>query len=204
MPRLFSNLAIYPWLNAGYKKLVKLIKHFIMEITFEIAERIINSKAIIEESMTPYKGIEVSYVGYTDAEGNAFEWEREDGDTEHYAIVSFKAMNTHQLNTAIDEFEAENFDDAVNHNLSMRMSIAKADELSAGMIGTLICHEVQVKDEDGELTDDLALLPKTFAPIKAKVAKKASLADMIASRKAKAEAKVEAPASTGKPVPLTV
>jgi hypothetical protein len=171
-----------------------------MDITAEIAERIINSKAIIEESLTPYKGIEVSYVGYTDAEGEPFEWER-DGETEHYAIVSFKAMNTHQLMQSVEEFEAEEYDDCVNHNLSMRMSIAKADELSAGMIGTLICHDVQVKDEDGELTDELALLPKSFAPIKAKVAKKASLADMIASRKAKAEPKADKPVAD-KPVKM--
>jgi hypothetical protein len=149
-----------------------------MEITQEIAERIINSKAIIEESNVPYKGVEVSYVGYTDAEGEPFLWE----DTEEpYAIVSFKAMNEHQLKTAVQEYLDEEYDDAVNHNLSMRMSIEKANEIHAGVtIGVLICHEVEV-DNDGE--PEMALLPKAFSPAKAKDAKKVSLADLLKAKK---------------------
>ena len=157
-----------------------------MEITQEIAERIINSKVVIEESNTPYKGVEVSYVGYTDGDGEPFVWEESD---EPYAIVSFKAMNNHQLKQAVAEYLEEDYDECVNHNLSMRMSIEKANEIHAGVtIGVLICHEVEVENEDGDI--ELALLPKAFSPAKAKDAKKISLADLL-SKKAQPKVKLD-------------
>jgi hypothetical protein len=173
----------YSWLAKTYHKRINV---FIMEITREIAERIINSKALIEESSVPYKGVEVSYVGYNDADGEPFLWEETD---EPYAIVSFKAMNAHQLSTAVQEFVDEDYDSCVNHNLSMRMSIEKANEIHAGVtIGVLICHEVEI-DVDGEA--ELALLPKAFSPAKAKDVKKVSLADLLAKKAPKAEREVK-------------
>jgi hypothetical protein len=170
-----------------------------MEITQKVAENIIESRVIIEEAMTPYKGVEVTYVGFTDAEGEQFLWNDEDGDPDPsrpFAIVSFNAMNLHLLEQSVDEYQAGMYDECVNHNLSVRMDADKARELSKGTPGTLICHNVHLKDEDGELMYDekteepvMGLLVKSFAPVAAKFAKKASLADILAKRAPKEEPK---------------
>jgi len=159
-----------------------------IEITEEIAERIISSRMLIEEALVPYKGIEVTYVGYVDAEGEPFLWEDSD---EPYAIVSFKATNNYQLGKSLDLFEQGDFEGATSKSLSMRMNVDKAKGIVAGATsGTLVCHEVEVEDED---TGDtvLALLPKNFIPAEAKTAKKVSLKELMDARKAKgAEVKV--------------
>jgi len=164
-----------------------------MKKTFEIdvdsAEAIINSRAIIEDALTPYKGIEVTYVGLTDADGEPFEWTDKRGNTEEYAIVSFNAMNEHQLEQSVEAFEEGDYQSAVNNNMSMRMLVHKAQELSPKMLGTLICHYVKLKDEDGEFTGEEALMPKSFAPIASKVAKRVSLKDLLASKKGKKDDK---------------
>lgn len=160
-----------------------------MEITEKIAERIINSKVLVEHPNTPYKGVEISYIGYTDAEGNPFEREDEDGDPtgEYFAIVSFKAMSPYQLEKAVEEFNNGEYEEACNHNLSMRMNVEKARELCAGTLGTLICHNVTVKDEDDE--DVIALMARSFAPMEAVVAKKVTLADLLKKKAPKEEGK---------------
>lgn len=170
-----------------------------LEITEEIAERIINSRVLIEEALVPYKGVEVSYVGFVDSEGNPFLWEDSE---EPYAIVSFKATNEHQLMKAVELFEAGEFEEATNTNMSMRMNVDKARELIVGGLGSLICHEVEVEDENGD--NAIALLPKKFVPAEAKVAKKVSLADLLAKKAGKAvEAKAEAKIATGVPADAT-
>lgn len=150
-----------------------------MEITEKIAERIINSKVLIENPLTPYKGVEISYIGYTDKDGEPFERTDEDGDPtgEYFAIVSLKAMSPYQLERAVEEFNNGEFEEACNHNLSLRMPVDKARELCVGTLGTLICHNVTVKDEDDE--DIIALMAKSFAPMEAVVAKKVSLSDLL-------------------------
>lgn len=157
-------------------------KQFIIDET--IAERIITSKVIIDEALVPFKGVEVSYVGYTDADGDAWTW---DESGEEFAIVSFKAMNPHQLATAVEEFEAGDYEASANHNLSMRMPVDKAREIIAGATsGTLVCHNVEIEDEEtGETI--VALLPKNFIPAVAKEAKRASLKDILAKRAEKRE-----------------
>ena len=151
-----------------------------MEITQEIAERIINSKVIIEDALTPYKGVEISHIGYVDAEGEAFVWE----DTEEeFALVSFKAMNPYQLTLAVEEYENEEFDECVNHNLVMRMNVEKARKLSAGTTGVLICHEITVEDEEGNEVQMLA--PKSYSATESVVAKKVSLKDLLGKSKDK-------------------
>lgn len=152
-------------------------------ITEEIAERIISSRVLIEEPMVPYKGVEVTSVTYNDAEGNAFVWEESE---EPYAIVNFKACNQHLLEKAVEDFEAGDFEASTNHNLSMRMNIDKAREVQNVGSGTLVCHEVEVEDNDGNPTK--ALLAKSFQPAVAVTAKKVSLKDMLARKAEKAVA----------------
>lgn len=155
-----------------------------MEITQEIAERIINSKVIIDESLVPFKGVEISHIGYLDANGEPFMWEETE---EEFALVSFKAMNPYQLNLAVEEFQNEEFEECVNHNLVMRMNVEKARKLSAGTTGTLICHEIEVEDEDGN--EVIMLAPKSYSAAESKAAKKVSLADLLGKSKDKGDKK---------------
>jgi hypothetical protein len=144
-----------------------------MEITQEIALRIIESKPVIEQAMVPYKGIEVSHVGYTDADGEPFMWE----DGTEYAIVNFKAVNEYGFEQSVADFQNEDYESAVNYNLSMRMSVDKAQDLAKGVPGTLVCQMITV-DIDG--VDTEVLMPKSYTPAQAIVAKKRSLSDILA------------------------
>ena len=143
-----------------------------MEFTRELAMKIIESKPVIDQALVPYKGIEVSYVGFTDADGEAFEWESGD----EYAIVSFKAVNEYGFDLSVEDFKNEDFDSAVNHNLSMSMSVDKARNISVNAPGTLVCHFV--KNKDGI---DI-LVPKSYTPAVAIDSSKArrSLTDILA------------------------
>lgn len=112
-----------------------------MEITREIAQRIIESRPVIDEMLTPFKGVEVSHVGFTDRHGDAFEWENGD----EYAIVSFKAMSEYGFDRAVEDFNDEEYTDACNHTLSMSMDVEKARDL-IGAVGVLTCHKIENKD----------------------------------------------------------
>ena len=144
-----------------------------MEITQEIALRIIESKPVIEQAMVPYKGIEVSHVGYTDGDGEPFAWE----DGSEFAVVSFKAVSEYGFQQSVEDFKNEDFESASNHKLTMRMSVDKAQDLAKGVPGTLVCHMVTV-DIEGVETE--VLMPKSYTPAKAVVAKKRSLTDILA------------------------
>jgi hypothetical protein len=150
----------------------------IMEFTKEIAMKIIESKPVIDQAMVPYKGIEVTYVGYTDSDGNAFTWESGD----EYAIVSFKAVTEYGFEQSVEDFKNEDYNSAVNHNLSMSMSVDKARELSIKTPGTLVCHFVTNKD-GVEI-----LVPRSYAPTQAVVAKTRSLASILAKSDVQVEA----------------
>jgi hypothetical protein len=147
-----------------------------MEITKEIAEKIINSRSIVDQPGVPYKGIEVVHVGYTNSEGEEFLWENTD---EPYAIVSLNASTPYQLEQAVEEFIDEDYDSACNHNVSIRMNVEKARELSKGVPCTLVMVERQTLIDDVETT---ILVAKSVAPVAAITAKKASLADILAKK----------------------
>ena len=143
-----------------------------MEFTREIAMKIIESKPVIEDALVPYKGIEISYIGLVDEDGDAFEWESGD----EYAIVSFKAVNEYGFDLSVQHFKNEDYKKAVNQNLTMSMSVDKARNLSLNTPGTLVCHFV--KNKEGI---DI-LVPKSYAPAVAKDASKSrrSLSDILA------------------------
>lgn len=151
-------------------------------MTAEIALRIISANVLVTEAGVPYKGIEISNVSYNDAEGNPFTWE----DDSPYAIVNFKATNQHMLNRAVEQYTEEEYDDAVNNNLSMRMSIEDAQKLGKGITGQLICHNVTLNEGTDE--ESVALLPRKFVPAVAVEASKINFAQLLAK---KAEAKAE-------------
>lgn len=116
-----------------------------MEITKSIAQKIIESRPIIEndDMLTPFKGVEVSNVGFKDKDGDAFEWE----DGTEYAIVSFKAMSEYHFEKASEDFDNEDYADACNHTLSLSVEATKARDL-IGATGVLVCHKIENKDGD--------------------------------------------------------
>lgn len=157
-----------------------------MEITKEIAEKIINSRSIVDQAGVPFKGIELSNVGFTNSDGEPFVWEESD---EEYAIVSLNACTPYQLEQAVEEFIAEDYDNACNHNVSLRMNVDKARELVKGVPYTLVMVERQT-EIDG--VDTTILVAKSITPVASVVAKKASLADLLAKKAEvpKAEVKI--------------
>ena len=150
-----------------------------MEITREIAEKMINSRSLVDQAGVPFKKVDVSYVGYVDANGDALV----DDDGNEYAIVSFNAITPYKLEQAVADFIAEDYESAVNHNLSMRMSVSQAKLIAKGCPGTLVLREAEV-DVDGTMVT--ALFAKSFTPAVAVDSKKVSLADMLAKASAPA------------------
>ena len=157
-----------------------------MEITKEIAEKIINSRSIVDQAGVPFKGIELSNVGFTNSDGEPFVWEESD---EEYAIVSLNACTSYQLEQAVEEFIAEDYDNACNHNVSIRMNVDKARELGKGTPCVLVMVERQT-EIDG--VDTTILVAKSITPVAAVTAKKATLADLLAKKAdaPKAEVKI--------------
>jgi len=113
-----------------------------MEITKEIAQRIIESTPVITEANVPYKGIEINHIGFTDADGEPFAWESGD----EYAIVSFKACTEYQFNNAVEAFVAEDYDEAVRSNLTLSVPVEKARLWSIKTPGTLVCRKIMNND----------------------------------------------------------
>jgi hypothetical protein len=144
-----------------------------MEITKEIAEKIINSRSLVDQAGVPFKKVEVLYVGYADANGDAFV----DDNDEEYAIVSFNAVTPYQLEKAVEDFIAEDYESATNHKVSMRMPIKQANLVAKGCPGTLLLREAEV-EVDGEMV--IGLFAKSFTPAQAVDSKKVSLADLLA------------------------
>jgi hypothetical protein len=141
-----------------------------MEITREKALAMIESKPVIDQVMVPYKGIEVTHVGYTDSEGDAWTWE----DGTEYAIVSLKAVNEYGFEQSVEDFKNEDYESAVNRNLSLRMNVEQARNVSKGITGTLICH-TRPNKEGVDI-----VVPKSFVPLESIVAKTRSLSSILA------------------------
>jgi len=163
-----------------------------MEITREIAEKIINSRSVVDQAGVPYKGIEVTNVGFNDSDGEPFVWEDSE---EQYAIVSLNACTGYQLEQAVEEFIAEDYDNACNHNVSIRMNVDKARELGKGTPCVLVMVERQT-EIDG--VDTTILVAKSITPVAAVVAKKATLADLLAKKSATPEIKNDSEEVVGK------
>jgi hypothetical protein len=118
-------------------------KYYIMEITMEIAQRIIEGTPVLTEVGVPYKGIEVTHVGYVDGDGTP--WEYESGDK--YAIVSLRAYNEHQFDNAVEAFVAEDYDEAVAKSLSVNILVDKLGDIQAKSTGTVILSTYMNADD---------------------------------------------------------
>lgn len=154
-------------------------------LTQERALSILQSLKHIKDSDNgvPKKNVEVSSINYTDADGKPFKWSETD---EEYAIVNFKAINSYGLEKAKALFREGRFQDALNNNLSMRMSIEEADQIGPKTVGTLTCRLTDVKGDDGETTQ--GLLPYSFKALAATDSENVDISDLMP---AKADGKKE-------------
>lgn len=150
-----------------------------MEITKEIAQRIIESTPVITEANVPYKGIEINHIGFNDADGNPFSYDNGD----EYAIASFKAVSEYQFDKSVEAFVEEDYDTAVAGSLSMRVPVEKARLWSVKTPGTLVCHKV-INNDGVEI-----MVARSYQPAVAIDSTKAkrTLADVLAG---KAQARV--------------
>jgi hypothetical protein len=148
-----------------------------MEITKEIAEKIINKRALVSEAGVPYGKVEVTHIGYTDGEGE--QWNDEFiGD---FAIVSLNAVTPFQLEEAVNAFIEGDYENAVNKNISIRVPVAQVGSIQKGGTGVLLMREAELVNEDtGETVT--ALFAKSFTPAKIEAFKAVSLADMLAKK----------------------
>lgn len=149
-----------------------------MEITKEIAQRIIESSPVITEANVPYKGIEITNIGYVDADGEPFAWESGD----EYAIVSFKALTEYQFDNAVQSFIEEDYETAVRNNLTLSVPVEKARLWTVKTPGTLVCRKI-LNNDGIEI-----MVANSYQPAVAIDASKAkrSLADILAGKVAPA------------------
>ena len=136
------------------------------QLTAEQSLAIIKSFSLIKETGVPYKGIWVSNVSFADSLGQPFTYPT----GEEYAIVNFKAITPYGLTAAVADYKDGDFQSACNHNMSMRMSHKEASLIDKTTVGTLICRDIALKNEDGELTGETAMFPYKFAAARAQVA----------------------------------
>lgn len=105
------------------------------------AERILMSNRIVTVGINT--NVRVSNISYKDKEGNPFLWEETE---EPYAIANFQAMNEYGAEQAEALFAEEKYDEAVNTNLSARISYEVAEELAKTMRASLELEPRQLKD----------------------------------------------------------
>lgn len=131
-------------------------------ITQEVALSILTkmAKNKINKVGVGVEDTQVSSIGYTNADGEPFTYDSGD----EYAIVNFVAVNEHQLAEAVAHYKAGRYTEAVNTNMSMRMSVADAQKLRAKLSGTLTCHLVDLKDDNGLPNGEQAIMPLVFVP----------------------------------------
>lgn len=153
-------------------------------ITAEIALGIISSYKQITEAGVPVKGVEITNISFSNPT-TGMAWEYEDGTP--YAIVNFNAITPWRLVRAVEQYQDEEFQDAVNNNLSLQMSAEQAKTFSKGSFGELTCREIELKDkETGEPTGEKSLVAHRFTKAVAVDAKAFDFKAMLAK---KAEAK---------------
>lgn len=128
------------------------------EVALSILTRMAKNK--INTVGVGVKNTQVSSIGYTNADGEPFTYPSGD----EYAVVNFVAVNAHQLAEAVEHYKAGRYNEAVNTNMSMRMSVADAQQIRAKVSGTLTCHLVDLKDDNGIPTGEQAIMPLVFVP----------------------------------------
>jgi len=119
-----------------------------LEITEEVAVRMLQSRASVDKVGVVYAGIEINNVTHQMKDGTKFYWKDAEGnDTNRsYSIVNFKAMTPYQQQQALEAFQDMRFEDAVNKTLSLNVDHELAMEWEAVGVGSLTLTKVTNND----------------------------------------------------------
>lgn len=139
------------------------------------------------------QNVSISSVSLLDKDKEPFSYELREGETEedrrHYAIVNLRLANEYLMERATEQFEAGDYDSAINNNLSIRVDADKASLYTRGALVNVTLDFVE--NADGEQI----LVPtgiSTPVMAKAKVSSFAEKAKALAEqRKAEKLAKKE-------------
>lgn len=123
----------------------------------ETALNILKSRTLIKAGVT--KNVSVTNVSFENGQtGKPFVWESGSSKGERYAIANFNAVNEYGQAEAIARFKAEDYQGAVNTNLSARVSLENGRKLQEAMYATLDARLTDVerkqRDEDGNVVMD--------------------------------------------------
>lgn len=139
------------------------------------------------------QNVSISSVSLLDKDKEPFSYELREGETEddrrYYAIVNLRLANEYLMERATEQFEAGDYDAAINNNLSIRVDADKASLYTRGALVNVTLDFVENADEE------LILVPtgiSTPVMAKAKVSSFAEKAKALAEqRKAEKLAKKE-------------
>lgn len=157
----------------------------------QAAASILQSRALITEGVI--KNVPVTNVSFTDPKTNGpFQWEEGTSSAgQPYAIANFAIINDYGKAKAIEHFTNGDYQEAVNTNLSFRVTPEMGEALQEAMFASVVGAWRTVTDEETE-EDVETILIKKVVPNKAKSFKdnKAFSADVFADPE---------PASGGRP-----
>lgn len=136
-------------------------------ITKEVATAVLTklAKNVITVVGTPIKGIEIQSISFTRTNDQGLDVPFTHASGDEYAVVNLRAVNKHQLEQAVLDYQAGNYNEACNRNMSLQMSVADANLLGKKSFGTLTCQHVALKNKDtGIPTGEIAIMPYSFVP----------------------------------------
>lgn len=110
-----------------------------------------------------YKGVEITNISYTNKEGKPFTY-TESG--QEYAVVNVNAQSEYKRKEALMHLMAGEYQEACNTNISVNVTLDELEKtpLQKGMRGTLRVREVELTDEEGNLTGEKGIFGKSFIP----------------------------------------
>ncbi len=119
-----------------------------LEITEEIAVRMLQGRASVSKVGVVYSGVEINNVTHQMNDGTKFYWKDEEGnDTDRsYSIVNLKAMTPYQQAEAVAALQLGDYEAAVNKTLSLNVDHDTAMEWEAVGVGSLTLTKVMNKD----------------------------------------------------------
>ncbi len=130
------------------------------------ATNILKTRALLGTGVT--KDVPVTNVSFIDPKTQQpFEWEEDTSSAgQPYAIANFAIVNSYGKDKAIALFKEGNYADAVNTNLSLRVTPKLGKQLQEAMFATVVGAKRTVADDDGN--DVETILIKKAAPMAAK------------------------------------
>lgn len=108
------------------------------------------SKLQVAKVVGTLPDVSVSSVITQHLDGTPFVWDGRDEDDEdaHYAILNLRVQTVEQQAKAQQDLDNENYDDAMNSNLSIRIKRSEASKYSRNCLVNVTFGMVEVFDED--------------------------------------------------------